>query len=216
MNKLVRCQCSQCCYPCITQKLLRFFGKGQRFEFTCLPFGYSLAPRVFTKFLKPFTTTWRSKGIRILIYIDDILIIASSAKQAATLLAIIRNSLESLGFLVNIKKSHVIPTTRITYLGIDINSRFVLLWIIQNIATFDGKVFREPEINLFVNSDASLTGRGAFCNGQNTGGRWSLSESNNHINFLELLAAFLALQSFVSQSNIHVRLKLDNTTAVSL
>ena len=33
--------------------------------------------------------------------------------------------------------------------------------------------------------------------------------------FLELLAAFLALQSFVSQSNIHVRLKLDNTTAVS-
>ena len=43
----------------------------------------------------------------------------------------------------------------------------------------------------------------------------SLSESNNHINFLELLAAFLALQSFVSQSNIHVRLKLDNTTAVS-
>ena len=32
---------------------------------------------------------------------------------------------------------------------------------------------------------------------------------------MELLAAFLTLQSFVSQSNIHVRLKLDNTTAVS-
>ena len=224
------------------------------------------------------------------------MIIASSAKQAATLLAIIRNSLESLGFLVNIKKSHVTPTTRITYLGfeidsvamklflpiskisriiqscknllqnsnptireiahvaglivsalpavrylqlhyrsigfyksqillagrdyddhscLDINSRFDLLWIIQNIATFNGKVFQEPEINLFVNSDASLTGWGASCNGQTTGGRWSLSESNNHINFLELLAAFLALQSFVSQSNIHVRLKLDNTTAVS-
>ena len=236
------------------------------------------------------------KGIRISIYIDDILIIASSAKQAATLLAVIRNSLESLGFLVNIKKSHVTPTTRITYLGfeidsvamklflpiskisriiqscknllqnsnptireiahvaglivsalpavrylqlhyrsiefcksqallagrdyddhscLDINSRFDLLWIIQNIATFNGKVFQEPEINLFVNSDASLTGWGASCNGQTTGGRWSLSESNNHINFLELLAAFLALQSFVSQSNIHVRLKLDNTTAVS-
>ena len=45
--------------------------------------------------------------------------------------------------------------------------------------------------------------------------RKSLSEANNHINVLELLAAFLALQSFVSQSEIHVRLKLDNTTAVS-
>ena len=222
----------------LDRKLLRFFWKGQRFEFTCLPFGYSLAPRVFFKILKPFAATWRSKGIRISIYIDDILIIASSAKQAATLLAIIRNSLESLGFLVNIKKSRVTPT-RITYLGfeidsefcksqallagrdyddhscLDINSRFDLLWIIQNIVTFNGKVFQEPEINLFVNSDATLTGWGASCNGQTTGGRWSLSESNNHINFLELLAAFLALQSFVSQSNIHVRLKLDNTTAVS-
>ena len=98
----------------LDRKLLRFFWKGQRFEFTCLPFGYSPAPRVFTKIL--IAATWRSKGIRSSIYIDDILIIASSAKQAATLLAFIRNSLESLGFLV--KKSHVTPTTRITYLGL--------------------------------------------------------------------------------------------------
>ena len=81
---------------------------------------------------------------------------------------------------------------------LDFNSRFDLLWIIQNVATFNGKVFQEPEINLFVNSDANLTGWGASYNGQTTGGRWSLSESNNHINFLELLATFLALQSFVS------------------
>ena len=70
----------------LDRKLLRFFWKGQRFEFTCLIFGYSLAPRVFTKILKLFAATWRSKGIRISICIDDILIIASSAKQAATLL----------------------------------------------------------------------------------------------------------------------------------
>ena len=77
--------------------------------------------------------------------------------------------------------------------SLDFNSRFDLLRIIQNIATLSRKVFQEPEINLFVNSDASLTGWGASCNGQSTGGRWSLSESNNHINFLDLLAAFHAL-----------------------
>ena len=106
----------------LDRKLLCFIWKGQRFEFTCLPFGYSLAPTVFPKILKPFAATWCSEGIRITIYIDDILIIASSAKEAATLLAIIRNSLESLGFLVNIKKPHVMPTTRITYLGFEIDS----------------------------------------------------------------------------------------------
>ena len=41
----------------LDRKLLRFFWKGQRFEFTCLPFGCSLAPRVFTKILKPFAAT---------------------------------------------------------------------------------------------------------------------------------------------------------------
>ena len=112
-------------------------------------------------------------------------------------------------------KSQALLAWRDYHSCLDFNSRFDLLWIIQNIATFNGKVFQEPEINLFVHSDASLTACGASCNGQSTGGCWSLSESNNHINFLELLAAFLALQSFVNQSNIHVRLKLDNTTAVS-
>ena len=35
------------------RKYLRFIWKSQRYEFTCLPFGYSLAPRVFTKVFKP-------------------------------------------------------------------------------------------------------------------------------------------------------------------
>ena len=38
----------------LDRKLLRFFWKGQRFEFTCLPFGCSLAPRVFTKISEAF------------------------------------------------------------------------------------------------------------------------------------------------------------------
>lgn len=35
------------------QKLLRFEWKGKIYEYQCLPFGLSSAPRVFTKLLKP-------------------------------------------------------------------------------------------------------------------------------------------------------------------
>ena len=64
--------------------------------------------------------------------------------------------------------------------------------------------------------DASLTGWGAFCGGLSASGRWSQSESEPHINYLELLASFHALQCFVSEPrSIHVRLAMDNTTAVS-
>ena len=49
----------------LDRKLLRFIWKGQRFEFICLPFGYYLAPRVFSKILKPLAATWRSKGLEL-------------------------------------------------------------------------------------------------------------------------------------------------------
>ena len=47
-------------------------------------------------------------------------------------------------------------------------------------------------------------------------GRWSQSKSEHHISYLELLASFHALQCFVSNSrSIHVRLAVDNSTAVA-
>lgn len=60
------------------RRYLRFVWKNRIFKFTCLPFGNSLAPRVFTKVLKPFISTLRFRGIRIFIFIDDILLMAKS------------------------------------------------------------------------------------------------------------------------------------------
>ena len=44
-------------------KFLRFKWSDQTYEFTCLPFGYSLAPRVFTEVLKPVVSYLRGKWI---------------------------------------------------------------------------------------------------------------------------------------------------------
>ena len=48
------------------------------------------------------------------------------------------------------------------------------------------------------------------------GGHWTPQEAEEHINYLELMAAFFSLQAFVTNlNNKHVRLKIDNTTAVA-
>lgn len=48
------------------------------------------------------------------------------------------------------------------------------------------------------------------------GGHWIPQEVEEHINYLELMAAFFSLQAFVTNLNSkHVRLKIDNTTAVT-
>ena len=45
---------------------------------------------------------------------------------------------------------------------------------------------------------------------------WDYTEAQSKINVLELKAALLALQSLaIEKANIHVRLMMDNTTAVA-
>ena len=74
-----------------------------------------------------------------------------------------------------------------------------------------------PPVDIVLYSDASLMGWGAVMNKTSTGGRWSPTEAEHHINYLELLAAFFALKCFqTSISGNHVKLMIDNTTAVSV
>lgn len=63
-------------------KFVRFIWRSTVFQFKCLPFGLSSAPRTFTKLLKPVITFLRKEGIRLIVYLDDILIVGES--QAKT------------------------------------------------------------------------------------------------------------------------------------
>ena len=103
-------------------KYLRLIWRDQRYEFTCLPFGYSLAPRVFAKIFKPVVAQLRLNGLRIVIFLDDILLVASSFAECMEQLSLLQKLLESLGFVINDGKSQLQPTTRICFLGFIIDS----------------------------------------------------------------------------------------------
>lgn len=104
------------------RKYLRFIWKQKRYQFCCLPFGLTSAPRIFTKVLKPVVSCLRDQGIRVVIYLDDILIIASSKSECLRHLAIAIKLLTSLGFTINEEKSCMVPTQRIQFLGFMLDS----------------------------------------------------------------------------------------------
>ena len=58
--------------------LLRFIVDNQTYQFRCLPFGLNIAPRVFTKLLKPIVALLRSQGAHMIAYLDDILLTAAT------------------------------------------------------------------------------------------------------------------------------------------
>src|SRR5205823_14204249 len=55
---------------------------NKRYYFTCLPFGLMTSPRIFTKILKPIIKMARAQGIRLVAYLDDLLLMASSKEEA--------------------------------------------------------------------------------------------------------------------------------------
>ena len=91
-----------------------------------------------------------------------------------------------------------------------------LQWWLKNLDNAFSPIERsKPDIE--IKTDAATSGGwGAFCNKIKTGGRWAENEKGKDINYLELLAIFLALKSF---SHLilgkHVKILSDNTTAVA-
>lgn len=100
----------------------RFHWEGAHFRFRAMPFGLSLAPRTFTKVLRPVVGYLRSKGVRCLIYLDDILIMALSREESIQHTQLVVDILHRLGFSVNFPKSQLTPATQADFLGFRVDS----------------------------------------------------------------------------------------------
>ena len=66
----------------VDQKYLRFPWEGNAYQVHCLPFGITVAPWVFTKLMKVPVSYLRRMRIRLIIYLDDILVM-NQTKQGA-------------------------------------------------------------------------------------------------------------------------------------
>ena len=265
-----------------SQKFLRFLWQGQSYQFVAMPFGLNVAPRVFTKLMKPVIAWLRGQGVRMIIFLDDILLLAPTVETMNQNARMTISLLESLGFLINYKKSTLVATQRILFLGMLIDSttmefilptekseniqrecrnllktqqpsirqisrvlglleftrpaiwsaplhyrhiqllqieslrrtcdfdtqvnlskeaKLDLIWWTNNLPSLRGSPILPPTADLTISSDASKIGWGASWGTVRTGGPWNIHESQEHINILELKAAFFALKSFMKDQS---------------
>ena len=279
---------------------------GENIPILMPSFWADLSSKGIHKVLKPLIGTLRQMGIRLVVYLDDILILHQGREELESLAPLICNLFEALGLVINTKKSLLVPQQSTEFLGFLIKSVTLQIQMpqeklrkiqqdargllqqhqsvtVRDLARFVGKttasckaiwqaplhyrgiqalmnsVSPEGEDNsaltgrfnirlplseearqdllwwvsldrtvplqapllprvpsMIITSDASTTGWGACLGDTTTGGTWSAQEMMHHINYLELLAAFLAVQYFLkTENNITILLKLDNVTAVT-
>ena len=101
--------------------LLGFMWNGQYYRFKKLPFGLALSPYYFCKILRPVVTYLRSLGLRIVLFVDD-LILMSQPDCFTDHLDQILHTLCDLGWTINYEKSSLTPRKEVTYLGYKVRS----------------------------------------------------------------------------------------------
>lgn len=110
------------------RKYLRFQFQDEKgivslYEFSCLPYGLSIAPRMFTKVMKEVITHLRSRGLTSVIYLDDILCIGRNYQDCLENVKETINLLQCLGFIINYEKSSIQPKQSCKFLGFIYDSR---------------------------------------------------------------------------------------------
>ena len=101
---------------------MRFEWKGVMYEYCALPNGLCSGPRIFTKMTKAIMKHLRKKLIRILIYIDDTFLCATSKKELRKNIQITLDVFRECGFTININKSNITPTKELEFLGFILNT----------------------------------------------------------------------------------------------
>lgn len=90
-----------------------------------------------------------------------------------------------------------------------------LTWWLHNIDSCQNPI-RTGNYKLEIFSDASRTGWGIKCLSDSASGQWSNTELEEHINSLELRAAFFGLKIYAKEyQNCEILLRIDNTTAIA-
>ena len=111
-----------------SRKLLRFTSEGTVYQFRALCFGLSTAPQFFTRVFAVVSAWAHTHGIRLLRYLNDWFSPPRSGKPSRpSILSLCR----TLGIVINEKKSDLVPSQTVKYLGMTID-------------TEAGKVFPSP------------------------------------------------------------------------
>ena len=248
--------------------------------------------------MKPMQCVLREKGHIIIIFIDDLLIIATSYEKCAISILETIQLLTEFGFNINGGKSVFIPLQHAIFLGFVLNSVDMTITLtedkihkiiicISNLLSKKSPLIRKiaqvigcmvsrfpavkygkchyralendkiealkaskgcfnttmclstlavadlkwwldklpascgfvqlPPIACTLSSDASLRGWGGAMGDISTGGPRQPDEAQEHINSLEIYAAYFTLKSFLPNiGGKHVKILIDNTCAVSV
>ena len=105
-----------------SRKFTCFKWRHRWFMFKCLCQGASVSPASFVTVCRPIAKFLRKRLLSIFLFVDDSLLVARTTKILKGNLQLTIDTFERAGFLINYKKSHLVPSQIMEFLGFIINT----------------------------------------------------------------------------------------------
>ena len=102
-----------------SRKYLRFVYEDEVYHFTALPFRMSLSLLIFLKLMDVKAAFLRQPAISVFPYLDDWLVKNLIRNRLITQIRFCIQTIQSLGFLPNLKKSDLFPSQKFTFIGME-------------------------------------------------------------------------------------------------
>ena len=135
-----------------SQKFVRFQKSGNIYEFLCFSFGLGPAPRIFTKLLKVPIAFLRRVNIRIIIYLDDMLLMGRTLPEILMARDTLIFLLQYLGFVINLKKSVLHIVKQIEFLGLVIDTEKMTFTLseekLKHVSQQCQEIFKQPKTSV--------------------------------------------------------------------
>ena len=100
-----------------SRRYLNFEFHGEILWWTALPFGLNSSPRIYSKLVRAVALPLRTQGIRMVQYLDDWCLVGRSKQALQAQTKTVLDHLIRLGFLINWRKSVLVPSQTQEFLG---------------------------------------------------------------------------------------------------
>ena len=109
------------------REFFRYRYQGVVYQWKVLPFGFRDSPRLFQKLVVEAVTELREQGLKLVVYLDDILLVADTEPSCRTHTCLLVRTLLRLGFVINLAKSCLVPSRCLQFLGTVVDTQTMSL-----------------------------------------------------------------------------------------
>ncbi|XP_049870314.1 uncharacterized protein LOC126369793 [Pectinophora gossypiella] len=189
---------------------LRLVYNGELLQMSSLPFGLASAPRTFAALTNWIAEILRSRGIRVLVYLDDFLLVnQDQTKLISQTSEVGRLHCRYLQIFLKRFKSN-----QNLLLVLPPQVRNDMKWWSKSIQN-KSDLHQSPYTH-FLTTDASDSGWGAQLNETLLSESWTKEQRRKHSNWKELFAVYASIRDqFHRLQNAHILVQSDNRTLVS-